>query len=95
MAILQHGELVTISSDVDSSDEQRGASVDEVVEAIVALSRLGEAEIAERAASGKLREMFPFRIRDGETPGLRLFSDVEEALARALTDEEYLQFLRG
>lgn len=91
----QQGEFVTIPSDVDSSDQLRGASVDEVVEAIVALSRLDEAELAERVASGKLNEMFPFRIRDGETPALRPFSEVEEAPTRALTDEEYLRFLRG
>lgn len=95
MTILQHGEFVTVSSDIDSSDEQRGASVDEVVAAIEALSHLDEAELAERAASGKLREMLPFRIRDGETLRLRPFSEVEEAPTRALTDDEYLRFLRG
>ena len=95
MTILQHSDFVTISSDEELSDEQRGASLDEVVDAIEALSHLDEAELAKRVASGTLREIFPFRIRDGETPALRPFSDVEEAPARALTDDEYLRFLRG
>ena len=93
--MIEFGDFVTNFTVRGVIREQRGASVDEVVEAILALSRLNPAAIAEQVAAGGLRETFPFRIRDGETPALRRFSDVEEIPDRPLTDEEYEQFLRG
>ena len=75
--------------------KERVAMVDEVVNAIVAIARIPEAELAARISDGDLRSLFPFRAKNDEIPGLRRFADIEEAPSRALTDEEYEAFMRG
>lgn len=70
-------------------------TMDEVVNSILALARLDEAQLAELVSSGNLRSQFPFRVQDSVSPPLRHFSDATKAPDRPLMDEEYQRFLRG
>jgi hypothetical protein len=72
------------------------AKLEDVVRAILVLARRDEAELADIVSEGKLHEVFPFKPRTYAAPAsLGRFDDIKQAPARALTDEEYEDFLRG
>lgn len=75
--------------------ESQAISLTDVVNAIMYLSRLDEIDMERMIRDEAFREAFPFKVGDSSNPGLRRFDEVEEAPARALTDEEYLRFLHG
>ncbi|MBI3376473.1 MAG: hypothetical protein HY017_32555 [Betaproteobacteria bacterium] len=72
------------------------AKLEDVVRAILVLAKHDEVELANIVNAGELHEVFPFEPRTHAAPAsLGRFDDITEAPARALTDEEYEDFLRG
>ncbi|MFM9970689.1 MAG: hypothetical protein ACKVQK_20045 [Burkholderiales bacterium] len=71
------------------------ATVEEVVCAIVGLTKYSESELLEAASSGRLSELFPFRAPTRNTLDFEPFDAVVPAPARAMNDKEYEDFLRG
>ena len=67
----------------------------QVTTAIIAMARRSEVDLAELASEGRLKEVFPFKLAEPVPSILENWDDVVEAPARPLTDEEYLNFLRG
>lgn len=67
---------------------------DEVTEAILGLAEKNEVDILKLASEGRLKEVFPYKMRVSHTPELESWDEVVEAPNRPLTDDEYKRFLR-
>jgi hypothetical protein len=79
---------------IEVQDNSRVEPLDEITEAILKLATKDDVDILELAAEGRLKEIFPYKIRASRAPELEAWDDVVEAPNRPLTDEEYQQFLR-
>ena len=63
--------------------QPREISLEEVVDAIIRLSRIDEGKLFALASEGKLWTVFPYTAALAETPEPEAWDDVEEAPARA------------
>ncbi|ODT85755.1 MAG: hypothetical protein ABS69_00575 [Nitrosomonadales bacterium SCN 54-20] len=79
---------------VEVKDTSSVESLDEITEAILSLAEKDEVDILKFASEGRLKEIFPYKMRVSHAPELESWDDVIEAPTRPLTDEEYKQFLR-
>ncbi len=71
-------------------DAKAPATMEAVVEAVMRLSALGEAQILELVSAGKLSEVFPFRPKSGQEipPDFVSEDDLVEASALPLNREQ-------
>ena len=83
-----------VSAPGEKAPEPRGASLEELVRAIVELSRLDEGQLVELATKGEIGTVLPYALRPRKTPELESWDEVDEAPGRALSDEEYERWLR-
>lgn len=92
MAIEFSSQFLTVG--VEAQDTSAVESFDDITEAILGLASKDEVDILELASQGRLRELFPYKMRASHAPELEAWDDVVEAPNRPLTEEEYQRFLR-
>lgn len=94
MPIEFSSQFLTVGVEAQGQGASTVESFDDITEAILSLASRDEVDILKLASEGRLREIFPYKMRASHAPELEAWNDVVEAPNRPLTDEEYQRFLR-